>query len=103
MGISPVVGYKYGAKDKKELKHIYKVSFIFVACSSFVITMIAFASLRELVGVFTQVPQTYQLTVEGFKIFVFNFLFSGINITTSDFLLLYLMERFQQSFLFAEH
>lgn len=85
MGISPVVGYKYGAKDKKELKHIYKVSFIFVACSSFVITMIAFASLRELVGVFTQAPQTYQLTVEGFKIFAFNFLFSGINITTSGF------------------
>ncbi|MDO5813646.1 MAG: MATE family efflux transporter [Bacillota bacterium] len=61
-GISPIIGYKYGAKQKDELKMIYKTSFIFVIVSSFVLTIISLLSMQFLVGIFTQDQETYQIT-----------------------------------------
>ena len=85
IGISPIVGYKYGANELKELKHIYKVTFLFTALSSVVIFAVALASTNGLVGVFTHEKATYDLAVTGFKLFAINFLFSGLNILSSGF------------------
>lgn len=85
IGISPIVGYKFGAKQKDELKLIYKTSFIFVIISSLVLTIISLLSMKVLVGIFTQDQETYLITISAFKIFAFNFLFSGFNITSSGF------------------
>ena len=48
IGVAPIVGYKYGAKEKAELKHIYKSSFIFVIVSSLFITILAYFSTNPL-------------------------------------------------------
>ena len=34
IGISPIVGFQYGARDKQKLRNIYHTSFLFVAVSS---------------------------------------------------------------------
>lgn len=85
IGISPIVGYQYGACNKKELKSTYKVSFLFVAISSIVLTVLSIALSTPLVNVFTKDAKTFALADFGFKLFAINFLFSGLNITSSGF------------------
>ena len=85
VGISPIVGYKYGANDKAELKHIYKIVFLFTIVSSIVVAILAFMSTELMVGIFTKEKATYDLTVTGFRLFSISFLFSGINVMSSGF------------------
>lgn len=85
IGISPIVGFKYGANELKELKHIYKVTFIFTFISSILIFIVALMSANGLVQVFTHEKDTYDLAVAGFRLFAINFLFSGLNIMSSGF------------------
>lgn len=83
MGISPILGYKYGADNKSELKHLYKISMLFVIISSVLLMILSIVSARSIVTVFTKEPETFALAANGFRIFALNFLFSGINILSS--------------------
>ena len=85
IGISPIVGFQYGAKNKKKLRSIYKIAFLFVAVSAIILTVIAEALATWIITVFTHDPATFELAEIGFKIFAINFLFSGLNITSSGF------------------
>lgn len=85
IGISPIVGFQYGAENRKQLRSIYRTSFLFVLASSVVLTVIAIISSTPLVSVFTRDPKTFMLADAGFRIFAFNFLFSGFNIASSGF------------------
>lgn len=85
IGISPIVGFQYGAGNRKQLRSIYRTSFLFVLASSVALTAIAIISSTPLVSVFTRDPKTFTLADAGFRIFAFNFLFSGFNIASSGF------------------
>ena len=85
IGISPIVGFQYGAKNKKKLRSIYKIAFLFVAVSAIILTVIAEVLATWIITVFTHDPATFELAEIGFKIFAINFLFSGLNITSSGF------------------
>lgn len=85
IGISPIVGFQYGAKDKKKLRSIYKIAFLFVAVSAVILTVIAEVLATWIITVFTHDSATFELAEIGFKIFAVNFLFSGLNITSSGF------------------
>ena len=85
IGISPIVGFQYGAGNRKQLRSIYRTSFFFVLASSVALTVIAVISSTPLVSVFTRDPETFALADAGFRIFAFNFLFSGFNIASSGF------------------
>lgn len=85
IGISPIVGFQYGAGNRKQLRSIYRTSFLFVLASSVALTAIAVISSTPLVSVFTRDPETFTLADAGFQIFAFNFLFSGFNIASSGF------------------
>lgn len=85
IGISPVVGYQYGAGNRKELKSIYQISFLFASISSVFMAAAAVFLSTGIVTIFTNDPETYALAVTGFGIFAFSFLFSGFNITSSGF------------------
>lgn len=85
IGISPIVGFQYGAKNKLQLQNIYRISFKFVAASAIVITVLAAILARPIVTVFTNDAETFALAAAGFQIFSINFLFSGWNITSSGF------------------
>ena len=85
IGISPIVGFQYGAGNRKQLRSIYRTSFLFVLASSVILTVIAIISSTPLVSVFTRDPKTFMLADAGFRIFAFNFLFSGFNIASSGF------------------
>ncbi len=85
IGISPIIGFQYGAGNRKELKSIYRISFLFTGMSSVVLAAAAVFLSGSIVTVFTNDPQTRALAVTGFGIFAYNFLFSGFNITSSGF------------------
>lgn len=83
IGISPIVGFQYGAGNKDQLRKIYKVSTLFVLISSVVLTITSNLASTPIVSVFTKEAATYELAVVGFSIFAYNFLFSGFNIFSS--------------------
>ena len=85
IGISPIVGFQYGAGNKKELKNIHKISFLFVGISSILLTIAAITLSTPIVTIFTHDAETFRLAAPGIRIFAVNFLFSGLNITSSGF------------------
>lgn len=85
IGISPIIGFQYGAQNRHELRRLYKIAFLFAAGTSLFMVLLAFLLSGPITSVFTKDPQTYVLAVAGFKLFAVNFLFSGLNITSSGF------------------
>ena len=85
IGIGPIVGFQYGAGNKKELKNIHRIAFLFVGISSVLLTIAAVTLSTPIVSVFTHDADTFRLAAPGFRIFAINFLFSGLNITSSGF------------------
>ena len=73
------------AANKKELKNIHKISFLFVGISSILLTTAAITLSTPIVTIFTHDAETFRLAAPGFRIFAVNFLFSGLNITSSGF------------------
>ena len=85
IGISPIIGFQYGAGDRAKLRKIYRISFLFVAASSVLIVGLAILFSPAIVTVFTKEQRTWELASTGFRLFAINFLFSGINVTSSGF------------------
>ena len=85
IGISPIIGFQYGAGDREKLRKIYRISFLFVAASSVLIVGLAILFSPAIVTVFTKEQRTWELASTGFRLFAINFLFSGINVTSSGF------------------
>ena len=86
IGTSPVVGYNYGAGNHTELKSLFRKSLTVTATVS--VAMLALGELlaRPLSVLFMNgSPETLEITVHGFRIFSFQFLFCGIAIFGSGF------------------
>ena len=86
IGTAPIIGYHYGAQNHGELRTIRKKSLVIIAvCSvSMVILgeLLALPLSRLFAGAY---PDLLALTLRGFLIFSFSFLFSGIAIFGSGF------------------
>ncbi len=85
IGIAPIVGFQYGAGNREKLRKIYRISFLSVAVSSVVVVAVAISFSPTIVAIFTKEQRTWELASAGFRLFAINFLFSGINITSSGF------------------
>ncbi|MBR2341310.1 MAG: MATE family efflux transporter, partial [Clostridia bacterium] len=86
IGSAPIVGYNYGAGNKKEMKNVLKKSLVTVA--GFGILMAATAWLLSDVLALIFVPNDeslYELTVHGFNVYAYSFLVCGMNIFASSF------------------
>lgn len=84
-GIAPIISYKYGGQDLKQLKKIFNISLCFIGISSFVIFLLAELGLDYLIQIFTPYgSEVFFMTQHGFKLFAFSFLFTGLNIFASS-------------------
>lgn len=86
VGIAPISGYHYGAGNHAELKNLLKKSFIIIGIFS--VCMIALSELLAypLAKIFVGYDkELLNLTLGGFRIFSFVFLFAGISIFGSSF------------------
>lgn len=86
MGVAPVISYNFGANNYYSLRKIYKISVSFIFASSIFAFALSFINVDGLVHLFTGTNEAvYKITVNGFMIFAFSFLFSGFNIFSSAF------------------
>ena len=86
IGTAPIVSYHYGAGNTDELKNLFKKSLIIIASTSFAMLIFGEVMAAPLSQMFVGYdPDLYAMTVRGFYIFSFSFLFSGIPIWGSGF------------------
>ena len=86
IGVAPAISYNYGANNRAELKNIFKKSVKIIFGTSLVLTVASFVLAQPLSAVFVSYdPVLLEMTVRGFKIFSFSFLFCGMNIFGSSF------------------
>lgn len=85
-GVAPVVSYHYGACDTDELKNLRKKSFVVILTASFAMFALAELLARPLSLIFVSYDaELLEMTVHGFTIYSFSFLFSGVAIFGSAF------------------
>lgn len=85
-GISPVVSYNYGAENNKELKSITRKLIFLIIISSALMLAFSLLMAEPLSKLFVGYDrELYEMTVRGFYIYSFSFIFSGISIFSSSF------------------
>ena len=86
VGVAPVVGYHYGAKNHTELKNLLKKSLILITITSVVMFVLSEALSTPLSYMFVGYDENLlQMTKECFYVYSFAFLFAGISIYGSSF------------------
>ncbi len=85
-GIAPVVGFHFGAENKQELRGLLRKSFVVMGVSSVFMFLLSEALAFPLSYIFVGYDSSLMsLTLRGFFIYSFSFLFSGFAIFGSAF------------------
>lgn len=85
-GAAPVFSYNYGNRNIPQLKWLFKTCLCIILISSVVCFAFSYLMAVPTIAIFTpKESNTYAITLYGYKIFVWNFLFAGINIFASSF------------------
>lgn len=85
-GVSPVISYHYGAKNKKELRGLLKRSSVIILLFSAFVFVISEFMARPLASAFVGYDKTLcEMTVHAFTIYAFSFIFAGVSIYGSAF------------------
>ncbi len=86
MGTAPIVSYHYGAGNHKELQSLRKKSLVIVGISAVSMFVLAEVLAKPLSMIFTGYDkELLDMTVRGFFIYSFSFLFAGFGIWSSSF------------------
>ena len=86
VGTAPVISYHYGAGDHGEMKSLLRKSLLIIGGFSLAMLGLAEGLARPLGMIFVGYDQgLLELTLRGFRIYSFSFLFAGIAIFGSSF------------------
>lgn len=86
VGIAPVVSFHYGASNHSELRNLRRKSLAVISISSVLMALTSIFLARPLSHIFVGYDEVLlNMTVRGFIIYSFSFLFSGIAIFGSCF------------------
>lgn len=86
VAVSPIISYHYGAKNKSELRSLLRKSLVIVFASSFIMFVVSESLSKPISNIFVGYdPELLQMTVKGFFLFSFCFLFAGLAIFGSAF------------------
>lgn len=86
VGVSPVVGFHYGAEHRDELKGLLRRSAVLIGGCSVVMCLAGELLGRPLAALFVGYdPELLAMTAHAFSIFSISFLFSGLAIFGSSF------------------
>lgn len=86
VGTAPIISYHYGAQNHNELKSLLRKSLIIIGVFSILMLLAAEILARPLAVLFVGYdPTLLDLTLQGFIIFSFSFLFAGFAIYGSAF------------------
>lgn len=82
-GISPLISFTYGAKERELAKNIRRKTNLYTLCAGIIIILIMFILSGWYSGVFVKSEVIKGMIQSGISIFTLSFLFSGINTITS--------------------
>lgn len=86
VGVSPVIGFHYGAGNKKELGNLLQRSLLLIGSSGICMWVLASLSAPLLCRIFVGYDEgLYRMTVMALRIYSFSFLLGGFNIFVSSF------------------
>lgn len=86
VGSAPLISYHYGAKNHAELKNLFKKSLLLIIGVSLAMLVISQLLGTPLSAIFVGYnAELLAMTVHGFRIFSFSFLFAGLAIYGSAF------------------
>lgn len=86
IGIAPIIGYHYGAKNHAELKSLLKKGLFSVGIAGICMMCVAWAFAETIASVFVGYDaELLEMTSHAFKLFSFSFVLSGVNIFASSF------------------
>lgn len=85
VGVAPVIGYNYGAKNTDELKNLYKKSLLAMGVLGLAMTALAIALASPLASLFVGYDaELFSLTKSAIVLYSFSFLFAGFGIFASS-------------------
>ena len=85
MGVAPIISYKYGEQNSKQLSTIINTSFKVIGIISIAVVALSLIFSEFAVAIFiSPTSSTFDLAREGFMIFAISYLFMGINIFISS-------------------
>lgn len=86
IGCAPVIGYHYGAENRRELKNLLKKSIVLMGGAGIVMFVLAFSLAGVFSGIFVGYDkELFDLTSHAFRLFSPAFLLAGFNIFASSF------------------
>lgn len=86
VGISPIFSYHYGAENHQELHSLFKKSMVILGISSLLMFGISELLAKPIAIVFGGYDaDLLKMTIHGFSLFSFSFLFAGLSIFGSSF------------------
>ena len=86
IGSAPIISFHFGAGHKDELHSIFKKSLVLIGISSVIMFLAGELLARPLSHLFVGYdPKLFSITLRGFFLFSFSFLFAGLPIFGSAF------------------
>ncbi len=86
VGTAPIISYHFGAKNHKELKSLLKKSIVIISLCSVAMLILSEVLAKPLSLMFVSYDKALlELTLRGFVIYSFSFLFAGLAIYGSSF------------------
>ena len=86
IGTAPVISFHYGAQNHVELKSLLRKSSVIIGISSALMLVLGYVLARPLSQLYVGYDKAlFDLTVEGFYVFAWSFLFAGFAIFFSGF------------------
>ena len=82
-GMRPLVGYNYGAGEKKRVKDIFRSALILIAGVTVIGTILCLAVPQTLIGLFTSNPETILYGKEALRLISIGFIASSVSVTVS--------------------
>ena len=84
-GVAPLMSFNQGERNFDRLRKIFRCSLRIIAVTSVSTFALSFVIADPIVGVFVEEGSpVHVLTVQGFKLFAFSFLFAGFNVYSSS-------------------
>lgn len=86
LGVSPIISYHYGAQNHQEIRSLLQKSLVIIGTCSLLMFAISELSAGPVSRLFVGYdPALLAMTLRGFLLFSFNFLFAGMGIFGSAF------------------
>lgn len=84
-GTAPVISYNYGREDWNYIRKLFRYCMIVIIAGTAAMMTLSYFGADILIGIFSpEGSRIFQITYDGYMIFIWNFAFAGINIFASS-------------------